>query len=206
MKRFISILLILTLVMSVFTVTSISSFAEDTEDPATGEGTPSTGEDGEGTGTETPPPSEGGEGEEGGDGTQTPPAEGGEGEEGGDGTETPPTEGEGDGYGETAPKEENDYSNPINDFLEKHIPFNGLEDVKEVLFKIIDTIWDFVTSEETYKDITTLLPAILVFLAMPIVIGLLVIVYAAIGAMIMFAGALTAVVDVVLTITGGALK
>ena len=161
MKRFISILLILTLAMSVFTVTSISSFAEDTEDPATGEGTPSTGEDGEG---------------------------------------------EGVGYGETAPKEENDYSNPINDFLEKHIPFNGLEDVKEVLFKIIDTIWDFVTSEETYKDITTLLPAILVFLAMPIVIGLLVIVYAAIGAMIMFAGALTAVVDVVLTITGGALK
>ena len=51
MKRFISILLILTLAMSVFTVTSISSFAEDTEDPATGEGTPSTGEDGEGTGT-----------------------------------------------------------------------------------------------------------------------------------------------------------
>ena len=198
MKRFISILLILTLVMSVFTVTSISSFAEDTEDPATGEGTPSTGEDGEGT--ETPPSTEGGEGEEGGDGTQTPPAEGGE------GTETPPTEGEGDGEGETAPEEENDYSNPINDFLEKHIPFNGLEDVKEVLFKIIDTIWYFVTSEETYKDITTLLPAILVFLAMPIVIGLLVIVYAAIGAMIMFAGALTAVVDVVLTITGGALK
>ena len=187
MKRFISILLILTLVMSVFTVTSISSFAEDTEDSTTGEGTPSTGEGGEGT--ETPPP-----------------AEGSEGEEGGDGTETPPTEGEGDGDGETAPEEENDYSNPINDFLEKHIPFNGLEDVKEVLFKIIDTIWDFVTSEETYKDITTLLPAILVFLAMPIVIGLLVIVYAAIGAMIMFAGALTAVVDIVLTITGGALK
>ena len=186
MKRFISILLILTLMMSVFTVTSISSFAEETGDDTT-QTPPADGE-----GTETDPPA-------GGEGTETdPPADG-------EGTETdPPADGEGNGEGE-ATEEENDYSNPINDFLEKHVPFNGLEDVKEILFKIIDTVWDFVTNEETYKKLETLLPAILVLMAMPIVIGLLVIVYAAIGAMIMAAGALTAVVDVVLTITGGAL-
>ena len=58
----------------------------------------------------------------------------------------------------------------------------------------------FIESNETYSDIATAILGILAFITFPIVVGIIIVIYIAIGAMILFAGALTAVVELVLGI------
>ena len=55
-----------------------------------------------------------------------------------------------------------------------------------------------IKSNKTYSEIATAVLGILAFIAFPIIVGLIVVVYVAIGAMILFAGALTAIVELVL--------
>ena len=197
MKRIISILLILTLAMSVFTVTSIYSFAEEsgtenTETTNPEEDTTNTPTDGEGEGTDTPTDGEG-------TGTDA-PAEG-EGEGEGEGT----TEGDGTTEdGEETP-EDDDNSNPINDFLAEYLPVEALGDLKDTLFGFIDDVWDFIMSEESYQNLATGALAVLALFMIPILIGLVVVVYAAIGAMIIFASALTAVLELIFPMIPGIL-
>ena len=197
MKRIISILLILTLAMSVFTVTSIYSFAEEsgtenTETTNPEEDTTNTPTDGEGEGTDTPTDGEG-------TGTDA-PAEG-EGEGEGEGT----TEGDGTTEdGEETP-EDDDNSNPINDFLAEYLPVEALGDLKDTLFGFIDDVWDFIMSEESYQNLATGALAVLALFMIPILIGLVVVVYAAIGAMIIFASALTAVLELIFPMSPGRL-
>lgn len=207
MKRIISILLILTLAMSVFTVTSIYSFAEETgtentetinpEEETTNTPTDGEGEetdaptDGEGTGTDAPT-----EGEGEGEGTTE-----GEGEGEGEGT----TEGDGTTEdGEETP-EEDDNSNPINDFLAEYLPVEALGDLKDTLFGFIDDVWDFIMSEESYQNLATGALAVLALFMIPILIGLVVVVYAAIGAMIIFASALTSILELIFPMIPGIL-
>ena len=195
MKRIISILLILTLAMSVFTVTSIYSFAEEsgtentettnpeeetTNTPTDGEGEETdTPTDGEGTGTDAPTEGEGeGEGTTEGDGTTE------------DGEETP---------------EEDDNSNPINDFLAEYLPVEALGDLKDTLFGFIDDVWDFIMSEESYQNLAKGALAVLALFMIPILIGLVVVVYAAIGAMIIFASALTSILELIFPMIPGIL-
>lgn len=73
------------------------------------------------------------------------------------------------------------------------------------LLSLLDTVLGyckqlvrFIRSNETYKNIATAVLAVLAFLAIPILLGVLVVVYAAIGAMVVFAGALTAVAEIFL--------
>ena len=53
-------------------------------------------------------------------------------------------------------------------------------------------------NDETYSNVFTAILAVLALLAIPIIIGAVVVVYVAIGAMIIFAGALTAIVELFL--------
>ena len=205
MKRIISILLILTLAMSVFTVTSIYSFAdetgtENTETTNPEEETTNTPTEGEGEETDTPTDGEG-------TGTDAPT----EGEGEGEGT----TEGEGEGEGTTEgdgttedgeeTPEEDDNSNPINDFLAEYLPVEALGDLKDTLFGFIDDVWDFIMSEESYQNLATGALAVLALFMIPILIGLVVVVYVAIGAMIIFASALTAVLELIFPMIPGIL-
>lgn len=70
--------------------------------------------------------------------------------------------------------------------------------LKGVLKSYYHKLVTFIKSNETYSDIATAILGILAFITFPIIIGLIVIAYITIGAMILFAGALTAVVELVL--------
>ena len=58
----------------------------------------------------------------------------------------------------------------------------------------------FIQSDETYKNIFTAIVGVLAFLFLPILIGLVIVVYAIMAGMIMMGGALVEVVKVFLEI------
>ena len=78
-----------------------------------------------------------------------------------------------------------------------------LEKLKSELFGIVKGIRDKVMANETYKNIVTAIGAILAFICLPIIIGIIIVAYISIGAMIVVAGALVAVVEIFISIFSG---
>jgi hypothetical protein len=152
MKKFISILLIMTLLCGMFAVNSISVYAEEIVD----ESVDNVGDAEQDTTTD---------------------------EE----VDQPVVE------EESAPFEEE--SSFIMSLLGKFIPMEALGRLKDALFGFVEKMWEFIQSNETYSNIATAVIALLAVLALPLVVGGVVIIYAIVGGMIIFAGALTATVE-----------
>ena len=183
MKRFASILLIFMLVFSVFTMMTLSAFAEegatdtntgDTTDDTTGDSTDDT------TGGSTDDTTD--------DSTDDTTDDSTDDTTGGSTDDT--TDGETDDAGE----EELSFTGKILVFL---------KDMEAQLFGVIDEILVFINSNETYKNAATIALAVLAVLLLPVIIGLIVVIYVAVGAMILFAGALVAIIEVVIQTVAG---
>ncbi len=89
-------------------------------------------------------------------------------------------------------------------------PSLDLSDIKGTLSSLKDKLFGFVKdiiakimSNETYKNIATAIGAVLAFIFLPIIIGLIIVAYVAIGAMVLVAGALVAVVEIFVSIFSG---
>lgn len=80
--------------------------------------------------------------------------------------------------------------------LKSYVPMEKIEALKAELTTWVKAIWGFISSNQTYKNIFTAIAAIIVFLLLPIVIGLILVAYAIMAGMIMFGGALVAVAQV----------
>ena len=78
-----------------------------------------------------------------------------------------------------------------------------LASLKDELFGIVKDIIAKVKSDETYMNIATAIGAILAFICLPIIIGLIIVAYVTIGAMVVFAGALVAAVEIFISILSG---
>lgn len=84
--------------------------------------------------------------------------------------------------------------------LEEYVPTEELEKIKSELTTTVKAVWLFIQSDETYKNIFTAIVGVLAFLFLPILIGLVIVVYAIMAGMIMMGGALVEVVKVFLEI------
>lgn len=89
-------------------------------------------------------------------------------------------------------------------------PSLDLSDIKGTLSSLKDKLFGFVKdiiakimSNETYKNVATAIGAVLAFIFLPIIIGLIIVAYVAIGAMVLVAGALVAVVEIFVSIFSG---
>lgn len=78
-----------------------------------------------------------------------------------------------------------------------------LSSLKDKLFGFVKDIIAKIMSNETYKNIATAIGAVLAFIFLPIIIGLIIVAYVAIGAMVLVAGALVAVVEIFVSIFSG---
>lgn len=191
MKKFVSILLIMTLVFSLFTVTSISTYAEEeTGDDVVEDITPddTTTEDEGATEEDTTTDDETVEDDTTGDETVEDDTTTDETPEGGE--EIAPDE---DGEEEV----EGTTENSIMAFLESFIPVEALKGLADALFGLVGQMWDFVMSNETYSTIATAVLAVLAFLTIPFVFGVVVVVYVSISGMMIFAGAMTGIIELI---------
>lgn len=181
MKRFIFLLMIFVLVFSVFSLNTMLVAAEGEED--TSSGTEETIPEGEGDGTE------GG-------------AEGDATENGGE--ELPP-EGEGteDG-GEELPPEDEGTEETEDELTASQELFALVDELKEEIFGLVKDIWNFICSNETYKNIATAVVAVVAILLIPIIIALAVIAYIAMAVTIWVAGALMSLIEAIIAIAMGA--
>ena len=84
--------------------------------------------------------------------------------------------------------------------LEAYVPMEKIAEVKNELTTTVKAVWMFIQSKETYKNIFTAIVAVLAFLFLPILIGLVIVVYAIMAGMIMMGGALVEVVKIILQI------
>lgn len=75
-----------------------------------------------------------------------------------------------------------------------------LAELKTLLFSLPTKMLNFIKSAFTLESLPMLLAGVAAVIFVPIVFGLMVIAFVTIGAMIVFAGALTAIVEVLLTI------
>ena len=175
MKRFLSLLLILSLVLSVFTLASLPAFAEGED----------MGE--ENTETDAEGGSAGEENTEGGNSDDLP--EDAPEDTPDNDTEEPPVEGSGDDMLS---------ADPVWAFLASIIPVDDLTRLKDALWGFVVDVWDFILNDETYTNILTAILAVLALLVIPFIIGAVVVVYVAIGAMVIFAGALTAIIEMII--------
>ncbi len=75
-----------------------------------------------------------------------------------------------------------------------------LTELKDTLFGYVYRVIDFIKSNETYTNIARVILAIIAILLFPIFIGLIIVVYVTIGAMILFAGALVGIVEIIMAI------
>lgn len=187
MKRFISLLLICMLAVSALAVSPVYTFAEEVGDEVI---------DGN-TSTDDNPSDENvnpeGDSDEGGEGNVTPE---------GDANTTPEdntTDGTEDGEGAEGGADVEENTDPIGGFLAQYLPVEALGKLKDALFGFVGQLWAFIQRDETYSNIATAILAVLTLIAIPIIIGVVVVIYAVIGAMIIFAGALTAVIEIVLS-------
>lgn len=64
-------------------------------------------------------------------------------------------------------------------------------------------VWNFIQSDETYKNIFTAIVAVIAFLFLPVIIGVLVVAYLSAAMMTVFAGVLVEIVKVILTMFVG---
>ncbi|MGM9631892.1 MAG: hypothetical protein ACI3XL_02225 [Eubacteriales bacterium] len=78
-----------------------------------------------------------------------------------------------------------------------------LAELKTLLFSLPAKMLNFIKSAFTLESLPMLLAGVAAVIFVPIVFGLVVIAFVTIGAMIVFAGALTAIVEVLLTILSG---
>ena len=78
-----------------------------------------------------------------------------------------------------------------------------LSSLKDKLFGFVKDIIAKIMSNETYKNVATAIGAVLAFIFLPIIIGLIIVAYVAIGAMVLVAGALVAVVEIFVSIFSG---
>ena len=83
------------------------------------------------------------------------------------------------------------------------LPMEKLEAVKNEMVITVKAIWVFIQNDETYKNVFTAIAAILAFIFIPIIIGVLVVAYLIIAIMIVFAGVLVKIVEVILSILVG---
>ena len=187
MKRLIFILMVFVLVFTVFVANTMFVFAEG-EDVSTGteETLPGGEEENSGEGeseTETlPPENDGAEsgGEEGGE--QTPP----ENEEIEDGEEELPPE-----NAETPSK-----SQEILGLVTK---------LKDDIWGVIEDVFNFIVSNETYKNIATAILGVLAVLILPFLVAVLVIVFVAMAAIITISSALMSLVEAITAFVVGAM-
>lgn len=91
----------------------------------------------------------------------------------------------------------------ILDMLGQFIPMETINNLKETVFGPINDLWDRVMSNETYKNIFTAILGVLGFLLIPIIFALAFIAYTIMAASIICAGALVALLEVILTILVG---
>ena len=192
MKRIIFIFMILVLALSVFAMNSALVFAEG-EDVGDGSvGTEVTLPEGDGT------ENEGGETLPEGDGTEN---EGGETLPEGDGTEN-------EGGENSSESENKDSEQAALDELRAALGDFSIEEalaeLKGALLGVLENIWNFIVSDDTYKNIATILCAAVAFICIPIVIGAVVLGYIAGGAIVVVSGALMKVVEAIITIILGA--
>lgn len=75
-----------------------------------------------------------------------------------------------------------------------------LTELKTTLFGYVDRVVNFIKSNETYKNIAKAILAVIAILLFPVFIGLIVVVYVTIGGMILFAGALVGIVEIIMSI------
>ena len=75
-----------------------------------------------------------------------------------------------------------------------------LGELKATLFGYVDKVVNFIKSNETYKNIAKAILAVIAVLLFPVFIGLIVVVYVTIGGMILFAGALVGIVEIIMSI------
>lgn len=75
-----------------------------------------------------------------------------------------------------------------------------LTELKTTLFGYVDKVVNFIKSNETYKNIAKAILAVIAILLFPVFIGLIVVVYVTIGGMILFAGALVGIVEIIMSI------
>ena len=75
-----------------------------------------------------------------------------------------------------------------------------LTELKATLFGYVDKVVNFIKSNETYKNIAKAILAVIAVLLFPVFIGLIVVVYVTIGGMILFAGALVGIVEIIMSI------
>lgn len=75
-----------------------------------------------------------------------------------------------------------------------------LTELKDTLFGYVHKVVDFIKSNETYTNIAKAILAVFAILLFPVFIGLIVVVYVTIAAMILFAGALVGIVEIIMVI------
>jgi putative effector of murein hydrolase LrgA (UPF0299 family) len=97
-------------------------------------------------------------------------------------------------------------SSQIKDLLDKvkaYVPLDTLKEFKNELELYVKALIVFIKSEETYKNIATAILAVLAFLFIPIVIGVVVIVYLAAALMAAVSTVVVGIVEVILTVLVG---
>ena len=84
-----------------------------------------------------------------------------------------------------------------------YVPLEKLEELKNELTLYVKALILFIKSEETYKNIATTVLAILAFLFIPIIIGVIVVVYLAAALMAAVSTVVIGIVQVILTVLVG---
>ena len=132
------------------------------------------------------------------------------------GTEETIPEGEGDGTeggaegdatengGEELPPEGEGTEETEDELTASQELFALVDELKEEIFGLVKDIWNFICSNETYKNIATAVVAVVAILLIPIIIALAVIAYIAMAVTIWVAGALMSLIEAIIAIAMGA--
>lgn len=88
---------------------------------------------------------------------------------------------------------------PVEDKKEPTIQ-EQIAGLKDKLFGYIKRVWNFIMSDETYKNIFTAVVAVLAFLMLPVIVALVVIAYVSLAAITMVSAALISVIEMLMSI------
>ena len=138
-----------------------------------------------------------------------------EGEDVSTGTEETLPEGEGEGGEQTPPENEGtgeggEQTPPENEGTEEELSASeelmGLVGkLKDEIFGLIGDVFNFITSNETYKTIATAILGILAILIVPFLVAVLVVVFVAMAAVITISSALMSLVEAITGLVVGAM-
>ena len=124
-----------------------------------------------------------------------------EGEDVSTGTEETLPEGEGEGGEQTPPENEG-----TEEELSASQELMGLVGkLKDEIFGLIGDVFNFITSNETYKTIATAILGILAVLIVPFLVAVLVVVFVAMAAVITISSALMSLVEAITGLVVGAM-